>query len=49
MELQVALDTLLRRLPDLRLAAGEEGVEWKDGLSTRGPEKMPISWVPASS
>ncbi|WP_243793773.1 cytochrome P450 [Saccharopolyspora gloriosae] len=47
MELQVALDTLLRRLPDLRLAAGEDGVEWKDGLSTRSPEKMPISWAPA--
>ncbi|MGW0895302.1 cytochrome P450 [Saccharopolyspora sp. NPDC002578] len=48
MELQVALDTLLRRLPDLRLAAGEEGVEWKDGLSTRGPSKMPISWGAAN-
>ncbi|MCX2729803.1 cytochrome P450 [Saccharopolyspora sp. NFXS83] len=49
MELQVALDTLLRRLPELRLASGEDGVEWKDGLSTRGPSKMPISWGPAGS
>ncbi|MFR9727707.1 cytochrome P450 [Saccharopolyspora sp. MS10] len=49
MELQVALDVLLRRLPDLRLALGEEGVEWKDGLSTRGPERMPVSWARAGS
>lgn len=44
MELQVALGTLLRRLPGLRFAEGEEGVTWKSGLSTRGPERMPIAW-----
>jgi cytochrome P450 len=41
MELQVALRTLLGRLPGLR-HAGE--VTWKSGLSTRGPEHMPITW-----
>jgi cytochrome P450 len=46
MELQVALDTLLRRLPGLRFAeAGPDGgIAWKDGLSTRGPELFPITW-----
>ena len=44
MELQVTLDTLLRRLPGLRLAEGEAGVTWKEGLSTRGPERMLITW-----
>lgn len=44
MELQVALSTLLRRLPGLRLAEGEAGIDWKDGLSTRGPERMLVAW-----
>ncbi|MCA1185094.1 MULTISPECIES: cytochrome P450 [unclassified Saccharopolyspora] len=43
MELQVALDVLLRRLPGLRVT-DEAAIEWKDGLSTRGPSAMPISW-----
>ncbi|EWC62404.1 putative cytochrome P450 hydroxylase [Actinokineospora spheciospongiae] len=42
MELRVALDTLLRRLPGLRFAG--EGIEWKDGLSTRGPARLPVTW-----
>jgi cytochrome P450 len=41
MELQVALRTLLERLPGLRFAGS---VAWKDGMSTRGPERMPITW-----
>jgi cytochrome P450 len=44
MELQVALDTLLRRLPGLRPAGTEEGIDWKDGLATRGPARMPVTW-----
>jgi cytochrome P450 len=43
MELQVTLDTLLRRLPGLRLADGAD-VEWKAGLSTRGPAVLPVTW-----
>lgn len=45
MELQVALDVLLRRLPGLRLADGENGIEWKTGGSTRGPSKMLVAWA----
>jgi len=44
MELQVSLHTLLTRLPGLRLAGSEDGIVWKSGVSTRGPERMPITW-----
>ncbi len=44
MELQVALATLLRRLPRLRLATGEEEIPWKRGLSVRGPSALPVTW-----
>jgi cytochrome P450 len=43
MELQVALDTLLRRFPELDLAEGED-IEWKAGLATRGPARMLVTW-----
>lgn len=44
MELQVTLHTLLRRLPGLRLSEAESGIDWKEGLATRGPERMLIAW-----
>jgi cytochrome P450 len=44
MELQVALATLLRRLPGLRLVDDGAGIGWKDGLATRGPASMPVAW-----
>ncbi|MEV7232393.1 cytochrome P450 [Polymorphospora sp. NPDC051019] len=44
MELQVALGTLLKRLPGLRIAGPEADIEWKDGLGVRGPADLPISW-----
>lgn len=44
MELQVALATLLTRLPGLRFAAGDDGIDWKSGLSTRGPERLMVAW-----
>jgi len=43
MELQVAVDTLLRRFPELHLAEGED-IEWKAGLATRGPARMLVTW-----
>jgi cytochrome P450 len=42
MELQVALNALLSRLPGLRLATDE--VVWKRGMATRGPLELPIAW-----
>ncbi|GAB3961823.1 cytochrome P450 [Actinoallomurus acanthiterrae] len=44
MELQVALGTLLHRLPDLRFATSEEDTVWKTGVATRAPARMPIAW-----
>lgn len=41
MELQVALHTLVTRLPGLRLAGD---VVWKSGLATRAPEHLPVAW-----
>jgi cytochrome P450 len=45
MELQVALRTLLERLPGLRFAGPEQDITWKTGVATRGPEYMPIAWA----
>jgi len=36
--------TLLRRLPNLRLAVPETAVEWKTGLITRAPVTLPVTW-----
>lgn len=44
MELQVALRTLLTRLPDLRLAVPETDVTWKSGVATRAPAHLPVTW-----
>ena len=44
MELQVALRTLVTRLPGLRVAGTDEDVVWKSGLATRAPEHFPIAW-----
>jgi cytochrome P450 len=44
MELQVAVATLLERLPGLRLAGPEEDLEWKSGLLVRGLKRMPVAW-----
>ncbi|MFD5829599.1 cytochrome P450 [Lentzea sp. NPDC060358] len=41
MELQVALGTLLRRMPGLRLA---EPVEFRRGSLVRGPVRLPVAW-----
>jgi cytochrome P450 len=44
MELQVAVETLLIRLPNLRLAVSDDQQLWKDGLVLRGMETMPVTW-----
>ncbi|MFC9897896.1 cytochrome P450 [Nocardia sp. NPDC127579] len=44
LELQIAIATLLRRFPDLRLAAPIEEVPWKTGLLVRGPKALPVTW-----
>jgi cytochrome P450 len=44
MELQVAVETLLIRLPNLRLAVSDDQRLWKEGLLLRGMESMPVTW-----
>jgi cytochrome P450 len=44
LELQVALSTLLRRLPGLRLAVPEDEVPWKPGRLVRAPLHLPVAW-----
>jgi cytochrome P450 len=44
MELQVALGSLLRRMPELRLAAPEPELRWKTGMLVRGLESFPVTW-----
>jgi cytochrome P450 len=44
MELQVALSTLVRRLPGLRLAVPEEELPWKTGMLVRAPLQLPVAW-----
>ncbi len=41
LEGKVALTTLLRRFPDLRLAEPAESLRWRRGAS-RGPERLPV-------
>ncbi|MEE6263834.1 cytochrome P450 [Plantactinospora sonchi] len=44
MELQVALRTLVTRLPGLRLAVPEPELVWKSGLIVRGLISLPVAW-----
>jgi cytochrome P450 len=44
MELQVALGSLVARLPELRLAVPEPELVWKSGMLVRGLKKMPLAW-----
>ena len=36
--------TCCDRFPGLRLAAGDAGLEWKEGLLARGPKTLPVAW-----
>ena len=44
MELQVALETLVRRLPTLRLAVEPEELTWKTGSLARGLVALPVAF-----
>ena len=43
MELQVALGTLLRRFPELRLA-DVDSIPWREGSILRGPSSLVVAW-----
>jgi cytochrome P450 len=44
LELRIAFERLLRRLPDLRPAVDVAEIEWKHGLLTRAPVALPVTW-----
>jgi cytochrome P450 len=44
MELQVAIGSLVARLPGLRLAADPAGLSWRTGSIQRGPASLPVTW-----
>lgn len=44
-ELQVALGTLVARLPGLRLAVPEEDIEWIPAVLARGVNELPVSYT----
>jgi cytochrome P450 len=46
-ELQVALRTLLTRLPTLRLAVDEADLRWQPGHLVRRLQTLPVSWATA--
>ncbi|MFE5893530.1 cytochrome P450 [Streptomyces sp. NPDC056462] len=43
-ELQIALGTLLRRLPGLHLAIGDEDIEWTPAVLGRGTNRLPVGY-----
>ncbi|MFK0224468.1 cytochrome P450 [Streptomyces sp. NPDC090303] len=43
-ELEIALGTLLRRLPDLRLAVPAEEIPFKPGDTIQGMLELPVTW-----
>lgn len=44
LEGRIALDTLLRRLPNLRLAAPVEALAWRFNPILRGMSHLPVAW-----
>jgi len=45
MEVQIALTTLLRRLPKMRLSRPSEALRWRPGIFVRGLEQLPMALV----
>ncbi|CAM5643825.1 cytochrome P450 [Streptomyces avidinii] len=43
-EIQIALETLLRRMPDLRLAVPFEELKFRDGSGIYGIKELPVLW-----
>jgi cytochrome P450 PksS len=44
LEGQIAIGTLLRLIPDLRLDVGPHGLRWRPGLLLRGLESLPVTF-----
>jgi len=44
LELEIALRTLVREMPGLRLAVAESELEWSSGLAFSRPTTLPVAW-----
>jgi cytochrome P450 len=44
LEAQIAINTLLRRLPNLQLAVKSDALKWRSSLVLRGLEKLPVTF-----
>src|SRR5262249_46613659 len=44
LEGQIAINTLLRRFPDLRLTVTPDALRWRRGLLLRGLESLPVAF-----
>ena len=44
LEGQIAINTLLRRTRNLRLAVAPRTLRWRRGLTLRGLEALPVIW-----
>ncbi|KOU43038.1 hypothetical protein ADK53_07135 [Streptomyces sp. WM6373] len=44
MEIAIAIETLLRRLPNLELAAPADSVQWREAYLIRAPKAIPIRY-----
>jgi cytochrome P450 PksS len=44
LEAQIAINTLLRRMPELRLKGSSESVRWSSSLILRGLESLPVEF-----
>ena len=44
LELQIALETLFRRLPELRLAVPFEEIRFRSDMTVYGVESLPVAW-----
>ena len=44
LEQELLVNTLLDRIPTLRLSVSEDEVPWRRGALIRGPEALPVTW-----
>lgn len=44
LEIQAAIETLVRRLPELRLAVPENELQWHEGMMVRSLVALPVTW-----
>jgi len=44
LEGQIAIGTLVQRLPELHLASPPQSLRWSRGLVLRGLESLPVDW-----